>query len=94
MPLDDDAIERLARRRAGAKLGWYIHAAVYLIVMSGLAALSAWQGRPWAVFPALGWGLGLAIHGAVVWLAGAGAPVREGLVRRERERLLREQRRG
>ena len=27
-----DAIERLARKRAGAKLGWYMHAGVYLLV--------------------------------------------------------------
>jgi len=94
MPLDDAALERLARRRAGAKLGWFIHAAVYLIVMTGLIGLSVWQGRPWAVFPALGWGLGLAIHGAVVWLAGAGGPLRERMIERERERLLRERRPG
>ena len=28
----DHSTERLARRRAGAKMGWYIHAAVYLAV--------------------------------------------------------------
>lgn len=85
---DEDAdLERTARRRAGAKLGWYVHAAVYAIVIGGLALLSLWQGRAWAAFPALGWGLGLAIHGAVVWLASPGAALHERLVRRERERL-------
>ncbi len=76
--------ERLARRRAGAKLGWLIHAGVYLCVNLGLAALSAWQGRHWAVFPALGWGVGLLAHGAAVALSHPG----EGLYRRllERER--------
>jgi hypothetical protein len=76
--------ERLARRRAGAKLGWLIHAGVYLCVNLGLAALSAWQGRHWAVFPALGWGVGLLAHGAAVALSHTG----EGLYRRllERER--------
>ena len=36
MPTTDqhlsDPIERLARRRAGAKLGWYLHATIYLLV--------------------------------------------------------------
>jgi hypothetical protein len=48
-----DPIERLARRRAGAKLGWYIHAGVYIAVNLLLALLSAMSDRHWAVFPAL-----------------------------------------
>ena len=28
---NDDALERMARRRAGAKLGWMIHASVYVL---------------------------------------------------------------
>ena len=35
-----DDLERLARRRAGAKLGWLMHAAVYVAVNLMLAALS------------------------------------------------------
>lgn len=79
-------LERTARRRAGMKMGWFIHAGVYLAVNLLLAALSAASGRNWAVFPALGWGLGLAIHGVVVFLV-AGGSVYENLVERER-RLL------
>jgi hypothetical protein len=33
-----------------------------------LALLSAMSDRHWAVFPAFGWGIGLAIHGVVVFL--------------------------
>ncbi|CAB5723611.1 Uncharacterised protein [Delftia tsuruhatensis] len=84
---DHDTLERLARRRAGAKLGWYIHASIYALVNLGLAALSLYQGRHWAIFPALSWGLGLAIHGAVVWLALPGNAWRRRLVERERRAL-------
>ena len=80
-------IEKLARRRAGAKMGWYIHASVYIIVNLLLAALSAMSGRHWAVFPALGWGIGLAVHGAVVYLATGGAGLHERLVQHERIKL-------
>jgi 2TM domain len=79
-------LERTARRRAGLKMGWFIHAGVYLAVNLLLAALSAASGRHWAVYPAFGWGLGLAIHGVVVFLV-AGGGVYENLVERERRQL-------
>ncbi len=82
-----DNIERLARRRAGAKLGWYIHAGVYIAVNLLLAMLSAMSDRHWAIFPALGWGLGLAIHGVVVFVTTGGGGLHEQLVQRERQRL-------
>lgn len=85
-PLDAASIERLARRRAGMKMGWFIHAGVYIAVNLLLAVLSAMSGRHWAVYPALGWGLGLAIHGIVVYFV-AGGTVFEGLVEHERQRL-------
>ena len=92
-PLSPEAIDRLARKRAGAKLGWYIHATVYVLVNLALFVASS-QGlrqRPWAMGPAMGWGLGLALHGIAVFALGAGGSLREGMVRRERERLQRQQ---
>jgi hypothetical protein len=86
-PLPDSRLEQLARKRAGAKLGWYIHASVYLLVNLLLVALSLSSGRHWAVFPLLGWGIGLAVHGAVVFLLSGGAGLHERLVQQERERL-------
>jgi hypothetical protein len=83
--LAPDSLERRARRRAAIRLGWYIHAMVYIAVNTLLALLSLMDGRSWAVFPAVGWGLGLAVHGFVVFLVLGGLP--ERLVERER-RLL------
>ncbi len=83
----DERIERLARRRAGAKMGWYAHALVYLCVNAGLV-LIAWQtGRTWHLYPLAGWGLGLALHGAAVWLLGPASGLRERLVEQEARRL-------
>lgn len=82
-----DRTERMARKRAGAKMGWIIHACIYLCVNLALAALAAYQGRHWAVFPAMGWGLGLAIHGAAVWLAAPGGTLHARLLERERDAL-------
>jgi hypothetical protein len=87
-PLNDEQIERLARKRAGMRMGWLVHATVYVLVNLLLVTLSLASGRHWAIFPLLGWGLGLVIHGAVVLLALPGSDWRERLVQRERERLM------
>lgn len=91
-PLSPEELERLARKRAGAKLGWYTHAALYVVVNLFLFALSehAFGHRRWSVMPLLGWGVGLALHGASVFLLGAGGGLRERMVQKERERLQRE----
>ncbi len=90
-PMTPEAIERLARHRAARKMGWYIHAFVYIVVNIGLALLSSFSGRHWALFPALGWGLGLLVHGLVVFVAPPGGGLRESLVQRELDQLQREQ---
>lgn len=90
-PLSPEAIEQLARRRAGAKLGWYLHALVFVLVNLAIFALSRHGvgSRPWSVVPLLGWGLGLALHGLSVFLLGTGSELRERMVQKERERLQR-----
>ncbi|HEU4450488.1 MAG TPA: 2TM domain-containing protein [Gaiellaceae bacterium] len=53
---------------AEARRGFKIHAAVYAIVMTGLITLNALliaftdANFPWAVFPLVGWGIGLTFH--------------------------------
>ena len=67
-----DAAYRAARRRVRMLRGWYIHATIYACVIGGLWIVYAFTGQParfhWPLPPTLGWGLGLAIHGLVVWL--------------------------
>lgn len=80
-------LQRIARRRANAKLGLYIHATVYVVVNAFLALVQT-QTTPqyaWALWPAAGWGLGLAIHAAVVLLANSG--VRERMEAEELRKL-------
>jgi len=53
---------------AESKLGFKIHAAVYAVVMTALIALNVSliafteADFPWAVFPLVGWGVGLTFH--------------------------------
>lgn len=83
-------LEKLARRRAAAKMGWYIHASVFVLVNLLLLLKSSVTGHHWAIFPAFGWGLGLLIHGFVVFFGASGFGLRQSLLERERQRLLRE----
>lgn len=85
-----DAMDRLTHRRARRKLGWYVHALVYVCVNLALLALSFGQGRHWAMFPLLGWGLGLLIHGLVVFVAAPGGAMYGRLFERERAALERQ----
>jgi len=91
-PMTPEDIERLARKRAGAKLGWYVHATAFVLVNLVVFGMSRYGfgDRPWSVFPLLGWGLGLALHGISVFVLGTGSGLRERMVRKERERLQRE----
>ena len=92
-PLSPEQIEKIANRRAGAKLGWYLHAVVYVLVNLFIFAISRYGfgTRPWSVYPLLGWGLGLALHGVSVFMLGRHGGFRERLVQQERERIQREQ---
>jgi hypothetical protein len=80
-------LQRIARRRVKAKIGLYIHATVYVVVNAFLALVQS-QTTPqvaWALWPAAGWGLGLAIHAAVVLLGNSG--VRERMEAEELRKL-------
>ena len=61
--------EMLAFNHVRKLKGFYIHLAQYLIIIPALFALNIWQdiGYFWAVYPALGWGLGLLMHGLMVF---------------------------
>jgi hypothetical protein len=55
----DQQLEREEARR-----GFTIHAIVYALVMTGLIILNLTVATefPWAVFPLIGWGIGLTMH--------------------------------
>jgi hypothetical protein len=83
-------IEAIARRRVRQKTGFYVHALVFVLVNLGLFALNGvLGGYRWSVWPAWGWGLGLAIHGLVTFLTLPGGGWRERMLAREIEALKR-----
>jgi transcriptional regulator with XRE-family HTH domain len=71
-PVTDNSLstdEALALHHVRKLKGFYIHLAQYVIVIAALFAINLWQGTPrmWAVWPALGWGIGILFHAARVF---------------------------
>ena len=83
LTLSDREIERLARKRAGMRMGWIIHSGVFVAVNALLAFIAIMSGRNCAIYPFLG----LAIHGAIVLAALPGGGLMDHLVAEERRRL-------
>jgi hypothetical protein len=91
--IQDDSLEARAHRRVRRKMGFLIHAFVFVAVNAGLYAINAVTGEPrWSHFPMFGWGLGLAIHGIVTFIALQGEGVRRGMLAREIEHLRQSER--
>ena len=87
MRSNERSLDQLALRRARAKAGWWMHATVFAIVNLAMTAISMSSGRGWAIYPFLGWGVGLALHGAGVGVLAPGGGVKGRLVARERAKL-------
>ena len=88
--LTEDQILRRAKRRVGLKTGFMTHALVYVLVNLGLFGINLFNGgQRWHLFPLLGWGFGLAIHGVVTLIALRGDGYRERMLAAEVERVRR-----
>lgn len=61
--------EEAALRHVRKIRGFYGHLAQYVIVISGLTLINLFTSPKyfWAVFPALGWGMGVLFHGMSVF---------------------------
>lgn len=65
--MTDKELLDMARARTNSKIGFYIHASVFAFCMLVLFAINYLSSpdKAWSLYPFLGWGLGLAIHGVV-----------------------------
>lgn len=89
-PSNEEDLVHRAKRRVDMKMGWLMHALVFVLVNLGLYLINQWTGQQrWSQWPLMGWGLGLAIHGLVVWISLSGEGLRDRMLAKEVERLRR-----
>ena len=83
-----------ARRRARAKFVFMVHAILYGIVMILLMMIDflAAPGVVWFVWPALGWGLPLALHGVWAFVIAERTMIIDALTKRELQQQTRDDR--
>jgi 2TM domain len=88
------SVEQRARRRLVAEKGFYVHLVTYVAVISALFIINALtgSGRWWFVWPAIGWGIGIAVH-ALATFGLVGLLGRDWEDRRLKELMDEEQRR-
>lgn len=85
--MEDREMMRIARRRAGMKLGFFIHLGVFVAVNLMLFTVNQ-QVTPqhtWFPFPLGGWAIGLTMHGLAVYFSLSG--VRERMIEEELRKL-------
>ncbi|HEU0031967.1 MAG TPA: 2TM domain-containing protein [Kofleriaceae bacterium] len=87
MPTEEE-LEKIAKRRVQARLGFGIHASMYVMVNAGLLLIWAFTGAgyPWFVWPMLGWGVGVLAHALALWI-GPDTPTEQRAVERELARM-------
>jgi len=77
-----------ARRRANAKIGFYIHAVIFTLVNMGLIGLNvAIGGFLWSLFPLVGWGIGLVFHAFGVFGFPGAAQLNQRMINAEMRNL-------
>lgn len=74
-----------ARRRAEAKYGFFVHAAVFAAVMALLIIINVVTspGALWFIWPLIGWGFAVALHGVGVYFLADKSAFVDALTERE-----------
>ena len=81
---DQQAYEK-AKSRVEARIGFFIHLAVYIVV-NGLLIIINITTSPqylWFIWPLLGWGIGLVFHGIGVFFVTGGSKIKERMIEKE-----------
>jgi hypothetical protein len=84
----NESPEAQATRRVQARMGFFVHASIYVVMNLGFVAIWYMTGStyPWFVWPALGWGIGVLAHG-VTLMIGPGSAAERRAIDRELRRL-------
>lgn len=79
----------LARERVEKKMGFMIHAGIYVVVNAGLIALNLTRSPDhyWFIWPLLGWGIGIVFHAIKVFGPASSTSIKEKMIKKEQARL-------
>ena len=89
--MTEEELRKIARKRAKAKMGFYTHLIVYIIV--NILLVSIWYFTSdssellWFVFPLVGWGIALVIHGVVAFRGSSLDNMEDQMTERELAKL-------
>jgi hypothetical protein len=64
----EEELYKHAEKRTNEIVGFFIHAAIYVVVNAGIWAIdiATGGGIEWAYWTTIPWGIGLAVHGLVL----------------------------
>jgi energy-coupling factor transporter transmembrane protein EcfT len=74
-----------AKKRVEAKIGFYIHLAVYIVVniLLIIINLATSTGYLWFKWPLIGWGIGVFFHAMGVFVFSGGSVIKEKMIEKE-----------
>lgn len=83
--MENQEVYQRAKKRVKAKLGFYIHLAIYMFVNTAIIVInmSAFPEYFWFIWPLLGWGIGVFFHGMEVFVFSGGSSVMERMIEKE-----------
>ena len=90
--MEDNAFYNRARARVEAKLGFYRHAIIYVLVNLLLLGINLSESPEylWVKWPVFGWGIGVVAHGLSVFSPRWIGTQKEKMIAREMEREKRD----
>jgi len=76
------------KKRVEERIGFYIHLTVFIVVITFLVILNLTHSKDyfWAIWPMLGWGSGLIVHGLSTFVFTAESSLNKRLIEKEMQR--------
>jgi hypothetical protein len=74
-----------AKKKVEARMDFYTHLAVYLVVISLLTIINVTVAGDyfWAKWPMIGWGSGVIVHGLFTFIFNSHSSLKERLIEKE-----------
>lgn len=78
-----------AKKRVEAKIAFYLHLAVYIVVnlLLIIINLATSTGYLWFKWPLLGWGIAIGFHALMTFVFSGGSVIKEKMIEKEMEQM-------